>query len=67
VFPRVFVKGDKQKRIYRIEIHRARNLTTVNLRDITPPKVPQGLTEEERWERAGRNPDGSLKDPLKAL
>jgi hypothetical protein len=66
IFPRVYVKGDKKKRIYRIEIHRSRNLTTVNIRDITPPPVPQGLSEKERWERAGRSPDGSLKDPLKA-
>jgi len=64
VFPRVYVKNDPKKRIYRIEIVAHRNLTTVNMRDITPPPVTQGLTNEERWERAGRNPDGTLKNRL---
>jgi hypothetical protein len=65
VFPRVFIKGDQSKRLYRIEIAHAQNRTTVNMRDITPPPVTEGLTEAERWERAGRNPDGTVKDPLK--
>lgn len=67
VFPRVFIKGDAKKRIYRIDIVSYQNLTTVNMRDITPPPVVEGLSEKERWERAGRNPDGTLKNPLQAL
>ncbi len=66
VFPRVYVKGDESKRIYRIEIAHSRNRTTVSMRDITPPPETHGLSEQERWDKAGRNPDGTQKDRLKA-
>jgi hypothetical protein len=65
VFPRVFVKNDPRKRLFRIEVSSQRNRTDVRIRDITPPPVTQGLNESQRWEQAGRNSDGSLKDRLK--
>lgn len=65
VFPRAYLKHDASKRLYRIDIVNERGVTNVKIRDITPPPVTQGLTEAERWERAGRNLDGSLKDRLK--
>jgi hypothetical protein len=36
----------------------------VTIRDITPPPLTPGLTEEQRWEQVGLNPDGTLKDRL---
>jgi hypothetical protein len=64
VFPRAYIKGDKRKRVYRIEIISDRGESTVKISDITPAKAPEGLTEEQRWERAGLNPDGTQKNRL---
>lgn len=65
VFTNALVPGDSKKRVYRIEIVAQRNVTSVQIRDITPLPVTEGLSEAERWDRAGRNPDGTLKDRLK--
>jgi PBP1b-binding outer membrane lipoprotein LpoB len=65
-FPSATVKGDAERRVYRIEVVAKHGTTSVKMRDITPPPVVEGLSEKERWERAGLNPDGSLKDRLKA-
>lgn len=65
VFPRAMVKGDEKRRIFRIDITRDRRMTYVKIRDITQAPVTQGLSEKERWDRAGRNPDGTLKDRQK--
>jgi hypothetical protein len=35
------------------------------VRNLTPPSIPQGLSDEERWKRAGLRPDGSPIDPAK--
>jgi hypothetical protein len=64
-FPAVTLKSDQRKRVYRIEIVSDRGTTKVQMRDITPPPVIEGLSEKERWERAGLNADGSIKDRLK--
>jgi hypothetical protein len=47
---------------YMIEISRRRQTTRVEIIDVTPPPVSQGLTEEQRWEQAGRRPDGTPLD-----
>lgn len=62
LFPKVYIKGDKSKHIYRIDVTVGSGRTLVNMRDITPPPVTQGLTEVQRWEQAGRNPDGTQKN-----
>lgn len=65
IFPRVYVKGDALKRIYRIEIASlGPRYSKVTIRDITPPPLTPGLSEEQRWEQVGMNPDGTLKDRL---
>jgi len=33
------------------------------VRDTTPPPTEPGLSDEERWRRAGMRPDGTLLDP----
>jgi hypothetical protein len=65
VFPRAYVNSDPTKRLYSIDIRRAGNGSLVRLRDVTPTPAVQGLSNAERWQRAGLNPDGSLKDRLK--
>jgi len=35
------------------------------VRDATPPPTEPGLSDEERWRRAGLKPDGTLLDPKK--
>jgi hypothetical protein len=46
-----------------IEILPKAGLTQLALRDITPPKVREGLTDEERWRAVGMYPNGRLIDP----
>jgi hypothetical protein len=65
VFPRALVKGDAKKRVLRVEMVSEKGRVSVVIRDLTEPPVAQGLDEKERWDRAGRNPDGTLKDRLK--
>jgi hypothetical protein len=35
----------------------------MTIRDVTPPPVEPGLSEEERWKKAGFAPDGKPIDP----
>lgn len=39
------------------------NRSEMFVRDGTPPPAEPGLTEAERWKRAGLTPDGKLLDP----
>ena len=65
LFPRAHVKGQPNDKTVRIEVIREVDSTVLYLRDTTPPPVPPGLTEEERWRRQGVVP-GKPFDP-KAL
>lgn len=65
VFPKVIIKGGDQNKFYRIEVVRDGPMTRVVIRDITVPAAPEGLSEEERWKRAGLRPDGKPLDPKK--
>lgn len=67
VIARAYVKGATERRLLHIEAISEGVLTRVNITDVTPPPVPSGLSEAERWERAGRNPDGTVKDPSQVL
>jgi hypothetical protein len=67
VIAQAYVKGASDRRLLRIEALSEGVLTRVNITDITPVPVPSGLSEAERWERAGRNPDGTVKDPSQVL
>lgn len=67
VWERVVAKTDASRRLMRIEVTREGPATRVLVTDVTAPKPTQGLSESERWERAGRNPDGTLKDPSQML
>ncbi len=58
VFPRARIKGGDVARIYRIDIVPGVARTLLLVRDITPPPTVQGISEAERWRRAGMTPDG---------
>ena len=65
LFPRAHVKGQPSDKTVRIEVIREADSTVLYLRDTTPPVIPPGLTEEERWRKQGVVP-GKPFDP-KAL
>jgi hypothetical protein len=53
LFPRAHVKGQPAEKTVRIEVIREVDSTVLYLRDTTPPVIPPGLTEEERWRKEG--------------
>jgi hypothetical protein len=65
VFPRARIKGAPAERLYRVEVVPSGPRTRLVIRDITPPPTVQGISEEERWRRAGMTPGGELIDPKK--
>ncbi len=65
VFPRAYIRGDEKKHIYRIVISKHGKRSKVRISDITGAPVVEGLSEEQRWERAGLQQDGTQKDRLK--
>ena len=59
IFPRARITGGLPNKVYRIEVIASRaGYTKLVVRDITRPPAAQGLSEEERWRRAGFTPDG---------
>ena len=66
VFPKVRIKAGDVSKLYRIEVTRQRAETLVVVKDVTPPAVTKGLSDAERWKRAGLTPDGKPLD-LKKL
>lgn len=62
VFPKALIKALGSERAFRIEIVELGRILNVRITDITPPPVARGLDEQERWKRAGRNPDGSQRN-----
>ncbi len=63
VFPAAKIKGGDLNKIYRIEVVPSPGRTKLVIRDITKPPMTQGLSEAERWKRAGLTPDGKPLDP----
>jgi hypothetical protein len=65
VFPRVRIKGNDSAHVYRVEIIPARSKTKLVIQLLSAPPAVRGLTEAERWKRAGIGPDGKPLDDLK--
>jgi hypothetical protein len=61
VFSQVRLPG--ANRDYQIEVIGGRRLCRVVVRDVTPEPAAAGLSEEERWKRAGLSPEGGVLDP----
>jgi hypothetical protein len=47
----------------RIEVASGNGDTELIIRDVTPLSIEPGLTEEERWKKAGLKPSGGLLNP----
>jgi hypothetical protein len=58
VFPTARIKDGPPDRVYDIDISRDQKLTKMHIRDTTPVVPPPGLSDAERWRRAGFTPDG---------
>lgn len=63
VFPRARIKAGNPAKSYRIEVVPDGPRTRLVIRDVTPPPTVQGISEEERWRRAGMTPNGELLKP----
>ncbi len=64
VFPMARIKGGPADRVYNLEVLPNGPSTRLVIKDVTPPPPPPpGLSEEERWRRAGMTPDGKPLDP----
>jgi hypothetical protein len=69
IFPAARIKAGPAEHAFRIEVVRESVGTRLIVRDLapTPPPPPApGLTDAERWRRAGFTPDGKPLD-MKAL
>lgn len=62
LFPKARIRGGKDE-IFRIEVAKAPRGASLQLRNITPPRAEQGLSEAERWRKVGLTPEGELLDP----
>lgn len=65
VFPRARIKKGAPDRFFRIEVIAGNRSTELVVQDVTPRPPPVGqenLSNEERWRRAGRRPDGKPFD-----
>jgi hypothetical protein len=65
VFNDARIKQGDPERKYLFDLVRRHRRTVLVIRDRTPPPALDGLSEEERWRRAGLTPDGKQIDPLK--
>jgi len=59
--------GDPQRRLT-IDVHAFHGNSSLDrsemiVRDSTPLPIEPGLTEEQRWKKAGLTPDGHIADP----
>lgn len=60
VFRDVTIKGASDAKRYYVELSQRGTRSELVIRDVTRPPAPAGLSERERWERAGIAPDGKL-------
>jgi hypothetical protein len=65
VYARAHVKGDKSRRLLRIEISETPRGSQMLIKDITPPPAAKAASDAELWSRAGRKPDGTPIDQNK--
>jgi hypothetical protein len=63
VFPNARIKKGPADRFFQIEVIASGRNTELVVKDVTPrPKPPEQLSDDERWRRAGRRPDGKPFD-----
>lgn len=62
VFRNARILGTKD-RVFELTVTRQRQGSRLEIQEVTKKPAPQGLSEEERWKRAGLKPNGGLIDP----
>ena len=62
IFPKARIRAGAADKVYEIEVIPEPGRTRLVIRDVTPPKVVPGLTDEERWRQAGLTPQGRPLD-----
>ena len=63
VFPYARIKKGPPDRFFQIEVIAGKGRTEMVVTDVTPhPKPPEQISDEERWRRVGRRPDGRPLD-----
>jgi hypothetical protein len=63
VFPQARIKKGPADRFFRIEVIAGNRTTELVVQDVTPrPQPKEDISDEERWRRAGRRPDGKPLD-----
>ncbi|HEY6726926.1 MAG TPA: hypothetical protein VI197_22995 [Polyangiaceae bacterium] len=62
VFPQATIRGGDPARRYQIEVSSKGRTAKLSVLWLNPPKPPPvvGISEEQRWQRAGVTPDGKL-------
>jgi len=63
VFNNAHVKGQPPDKRVRVEVVFDDIETVLMVRDITPPPLERGLSEDELWRRTGITKDGKIIDP----
>jgi len=63
IFPDARIKAGAPDRVYELDVIPEPGNTRLVIRDTTPPKVEPGLSDEERWRKAGLTPQGRPLDP----
>jgi hypothetical protein len=64
IFPKARIKDGPPDKLYQLEVVPNRRRTLLTVEDVTPPKAEENISQEERWRRAGRRPDGSVDPAL---
>jgi hypothetical protein len=67
IFQGARAKGNGDAPFVRIEVAETNQGSKIVLRDLTPAPVVPGLSDEERWRRAGLKPNGEVLDPQHAF
>lgn len=68
VFPTVTLRtGTNPGALYRVEVVSEPGRTLLSVRDITPHAAEPGLTEAERWRKAGISADGREADQSQGM
>jgi hypothetical protein len=63
VFPNARIKKGPADRFFQIEVIAGKGRTELVVTDVTPRSLPvEHLSDEERWRRVGRRPDGRPLD-----
>jgi hypothetical protein len=63
IFPNARIRGGGSDHTYRLEVVSSGPNTLLVIRDVTPAPAVEGLSQAERWRRAGMTPDGKPLNP----